>query len=223
MKIKTNPLLSGSESTPILTRRIVLAQGAVAGLSLSLVPSFALARFEVSTKRAEEVRFLGKPDAAVRVAEYFSMTCGHCGRFHRDTFPQVKKDLIDTGLIRFEMHPFPLDGLALRAHALCRTLPTDSYFKMVDTLLDNQESWIGAAEPVTELKKFAKFAGISSDTFDKMMRDRSYLEAIVQLRQDAVNRYEISSTPSFVVNEDKIFSGALSFDEFLAELNAFGI
>ena len=72
-------------------------------------------------------------------------------------------------------------------------------------------------------EKFAKFAGISSDTFDKMMRDRSYLEAIVQLRQDAVNRYEISSTPSFVVNEDKIFSGALSFDEFLSELNAFGI
>ena len=223
MKIKTNTLLSESESTPILTRRIVLAKGAIAGLSLSLVPSLALARFEVSTKRAEEVRFLGKPDAAVRVAEYFSMTCGHCGRFHRDTFPQVKKDLIDTGLIRFEMHPFPLDGLALRAHALCRTLPTDSYFKMVDTLLDNQESWIGAAEPVTELKKFAKFAGISSDTFDKMMRDRSYLEAIVQLRQDAVSRYEISSTPSFVVNEDKIFSGALSFDEFLSELNAFGI
>ena len=55
------------------------------------------------------------------------------------------------------------------------------------------------------------------------MRDRSYLEAIVQLRQDAVSRYEISSTPSFVVNEDKIFSGALSFDEFLSELNAFGI
>ena len=223
MKIKNNPLLSEPASTPIMTRRNVLTQGVFAGLSLSLLPSFALARFEVSTDRAKEIRFLGKPDAGVRIAEYFSMTCGHCGRFHRDTFPQVKKDLIDTGLIRFEMHPFPLDGLALRAHALCRTLTTDSYFKMVDTLLDNQESWIGAAEPVTELKKFAKFAGISSDTFDKMMQDRSFLEAIVQLRQDAVNRYEISSTPSFVVNEDKIFSGALSFDEFLAELNAFGI
>ena len=99
MKTKTNPLLSESESTPTLTRRIVLAQGAAAGLSLSLVPSIAVARFKVSTKRAEEVRFLGKPDAAVRVAEYFSMTCGHCSRFHRDTFPQVKKDLIDTGLL----------------------------------------------------------------------------------------------------------------------------
>ena len=223
MKIKKNPLLSEPKLTPIVSRRDVLTQGVFSALSLSLLPSFALARFEVSTNRAEEVRFLGKPDAGVRVAEYFSMTCGHCGRFHRDTFPQVKKDLIDTGLIRFEMHPFPLDGLALRAHALCRTLPTDSYFKMVDTLLDNQETWIGDPDPVAQLKKYAKFAGISSSAFNDIMQNREYLETIVQLRQDAESKHAISSTPSFVVNNDKTFSGALSFDEFLAELNAFGI
>ena len=56
-----------------------------------------------------------------------------------------------------------------------------------------------------------------------MMQDRKYLEAIVQLRQDAVNRYEISSTPSFVVNDDKIFSGPFHSMSFMAELNAFGI
>ena len=223
MKIKNYPLLSEPASTPIMTRRKVLTQGFFASVSLSLLPSVALARFEISSDRAEEVRFLGKPDAGVRIAEYFSMTCGHCGRFHRDTFPKVKKNLIDTGLIRFEMHPFPLDGLALRAHALCRTLPTDSYFKMVDTLLDNQETWIGDSDPVAKLKKYAKFAGISSSAFNDIMRNRKYLETIVQLRQNAASKHEISSTPSFVINNDKTFSGALSFDEFLAELNAFGI
>ena len=207
----------------VQTRRRFLAQGAATSLLIAGLPVIAQARVEASTERAAEIRFLGKADAAVTVAEYFSMTCGHCGRFHRNTFPQVKTDLIDTGLIRFEMHPFPLDGLALRAHALCRALPTDSYFKMVDVLLDKQESWIGAADPVAELKKFAKFAGISSGAFDEIMQNRSYLEAIVQIRQDAVSQHQISSTPSFVVNGDKTFSGALSFDEFLAELNAFGI
>lgn len=207
----------------VQTRRRFLAQGAATGLLIAGLPVIAQARVEASAERAAEIRFLGKADAAVTVAEYFSMTCGHCGRFHRNTFPQVKTDLIDTGLIRFEMHPFPLDGLALRAHALCRALPTDSYFKMVDVLLDKQESWIGAADPVAELKKFAKFAGISSGAFDEIMQNRSYLEAIVQIRQDAVSQHQISSTPSFVVNGDKTFSGALSFDEFLAELNAFGI
>ncbi len=207
----------------VQTRRRFLAQGAATSLLIAGLPVIAQARVEASAERAAEIRFLGKADAAVTVAEYFSMTCGHCGRFHRNTFPQVKTDLIDTGLIRFEMHPFPLDGLALRAHALCRALPTDSYFKMVDVLLDKQESWIGAADPVAELKKFAKFAGISSGAFDEIMLNRSYLEAIVQIRQDAVSQHQISSTPSFVVNGDKAFSGALSFDEFLAELNAFGI
>ncbi len=207
----------------VQTRRRFLAQGAATSLLIAGLPVIAQARVEASAERAAEIRFLGKADAAVTVAEYFSMTCGHCGRFHRNTFPQVKTDLIDTGLIRFEMHPFPLDGLALRAHALCRALPTDSYFKMVDVLLDKQESWIGAADPVAELKKFAKFAGISSGAFDEIMQNRSYLEAIVQIRQDAVSQHQISSTPSFVVNGDKTFSGALSFDEFLAELNAFGI
>ena len=207
----------------VQTRRRFLAQGAATSLLIAGLPVIAQARVEASAERAAEIRFLGKADAAVTVAEYFSMTCGHCSRFHRNTFPQVKTDLIDTGLIRFEMHPFPLDGLALRAHALCRALPTDSYFKMVDVLLDKQESWIGAADPVAELKKFAKFAGISSGAFDEIMQNRSYLEAIVQIRQDAVSQHQISSTPSFVVNSDKTFSGALSFDEFLAELNAFGI
>lgn len=207
----------------VQTRRRFLAQGAATSLLIAGLPVIAQARVEASAERAAEIRFLGKADAAVTVAEYFSMTCGHCGRFHRNTFPQVKTDLIDTGLIRFEMHPFPLDGLALRAHALCRALPTDSYFKMVDVLLDKQESWIGAADPEAELKKFAKFAGISSGGFDEIMQNRSYLEAIVQIRQDAVSQHQISSTPSFVVNGDKTFSGALSFDKFLAELNAFGI
>ena len=207
----------------VQTRRRFLAQGAATSLLIAGLPVIAQAQVEASAERAAEIRFLGKADAAVTVAEYFSMTCGHCGRFHRNTLPQVKTDLIDTGLIRFEMHPFPLDGLALRAHALCRALPTDSYFKMVDVLLDKQESWIGAADPVAELKKFAKFAGISSGAFDEIMQNRSYLEAIVQIRQDAVSQHQISSTPSFVVNGDKTFSGALSFDEFLAELNAFGI
>lgn len=205
------------------TRRHFLKQGAAAGLAIAGLPLSALARVEASVERANEARFLGKADAAVTVAEYFSMTCGHCGRFHRDTFPQVKSDLIDTGLIRFEMHPFPLDGLALRAHALCRALPTDSYFKMVDTLLDKQSAWIGAADPVAELRKYAKFAGVSSSAFDEIMQNRPFLEAIVQIRQDAVSRHNVSSTPSFVVNGSKTFSGALNFDQFLAELNAFGI
>ena len=207
-------------------RRFFLqATGGIFGgvLVSASLPISAQAKLDISPERARETRFLGNEHAAVTVSEYFSMTCGHCGNFHRDTFPEVKEKLITTGVIRFEMQPFPLDQLALQAHALCRVLPNASYFKMVDVLLDQQERWVGDADPVAKLKQYAKFAGISSQDYDEIMNSRDYLEAIVELRQEAVGEHQIQSTPSFVVNGEKTFSGALSYDEFLAELNAFGI
>ena len=207
-------------------RRFFLqATGGILGgvlISASL-PISAQAKLDISPERARETRFLGNEDAAVTVSEYFSMTCGHCGNFHRNTFPEVKEKLITPGVIRFEMEPFPLDQLALQAHALCRVLPNASYFKMVDVLLDQQERWVRDTDPVAKLKQYAKFAGISSQDYDEIMNSRDYLEAIVELRQEAVRDHQIQSTPSFVINGEKTFSGALSYDEFLAELNAFGI
>ena len=194
--------------------------GALIGAAL---PFAAQAKFDISPERAREVRFLGSEDAAVTVSEYFSMTCGHCGNFHRNTFPEIKEKLINTGIIQFEMHPFPLDQLALQAHALCRVLPNASYFKMVDVLLDQQQIWVRSEDPVAKLKQYAKFAGISSQDYDNIMSNRTYLESIVEIRQTAVVKHKVQSTPSFVINGEKTFGGAVSYEEFLAELNAFGI
>ena len=80
-------------------------------------------------------RILGKADAPIKVIELFSMTCSHCASFHNNTFPDVKKRLIDTDMVRFEMQPFPLDQVALRAHALARALPQSKYFAMVSITL----------------------------------------------------------------------------------------
>ena len=55
------------------------------------------------------------------------------------------------------------------------------------------------------------------------MNNRAYLEAIVEIRQTAVVKHNVQSTPSFVINGEKTFGGAVSYEEFLAELNAFGI
>jgi len=203
-------------------RRDFLKKSAIT-MTACLLPAYAQAKSEITPERARETRYLGQPDAGVVVAEYFSMTCGHCGNFHRNSFPEIKEKLIDRGIIRFEMHPFPLDQLALQAHAICRTLPNASYFRMVDVLLNQQEKWVRAADPVRALQQYAKLAGISAADYESIMTNRPYLEAIVEIRQNAVKEHQIQSTPSFVVNGEKTFSGALSFDDFLAELNAFGI
>ena len=153
----------------------------------------------------------------MRVAEYYSMTCGHCADFHNNIFPTVKSKLIDTGIVRFEMRPFPLDGLALRAHALVRSVPQKKFFPLVKVLLAQHPVWLRAEDPLAALMKIARLAGVSAEEFNAIMRNRDLLEAIVALRQEGVDDWQIASTPSFVVNNDEVLSGNMSYEDFAGE------
>ena len=197
--------------------------------SATLVMASALSAPSIA--RAEEFnldavtapRRLGSDDAPLKIVEFFSMTCSHCGAFHRETYPLLKENFIETGQMQFEMHPFPLDGLALRAHVMCRLLPNKGYFAMTELLLKEQAKWVTAADPLKELVAFGRQAGISEEKFNAAMRNRPLLEAVVDMRQDAMDDWQVNSTPTFVVNNDKKISGGRTYDEFLKELSAFGV
>ena len=203
-----------------MPRRSFVALGVGATALLAAMPN-TLASDDL-VERALSPRFVGSDDAPIRVAEYYSMTCGHCADFHNNTFPKVKAKLIDEGIVRFEMRPFPLDGLALRAHALVRAVPETKFFPLVKMLLARQPVWMRAADPVAELQKMAKLAGVSADEFKDIMRNRPLLEGIVDLRQKGMDDWKIASTPSFVVNDDLLIPGNKDYDEFTEQLSAFG-
>ncbi|MGB1106060.1 MAG: hypothetical protein EBT94_01035 [Alphaproteobacteria bacterium] len=205
---------------PAMPRRRFVATGVGATTLLAMVPC-ALAGDDL-LEHALSPRTIGSKDAPIRVAEYYSMTCGHCADFHNNTFPKVKAKLIDEGIVRFEMRPFPLDGLALRAHALVRAVPETKFFPLVKMLLAKQPVWVRATDPVAELQKMARLAGVSEDEFNGIMRNRPLLEGIVDLRQKGMDDWKISSTPSFVVNDDLLISGNRDYEEFAEQLSAFG-
>lgn len=202
-----------------LKRRPFLQMSAAAAM---LSPFVARAE-EFNIDAITAPRRLGSDDAPVKVIEFFSMTCSHCGAFHRQTWPLVKENLIETGKVQFEMHPFPLDGLALRAHVMCRLLPTKGYFAMTELLLKEQSNWVRAEDPLRALVGYGRQAGISEEKFNAVMRNRPVLEAVVDMRQDAIDKWQVSSTPSFVINNDKVINGGRSYEEFVKELSIFGI
>ncbi|MGC6516656.1 MAG: DsbA family protein [Candidatus Puniceispirillaceae bacterium] len=205
-------------------RRHFLKTTSAAAATAGILAAPSLARAEeFNIEAITAPRRLGKDDAPIKVIEFFSMTCSHCGTFHRETWPLVKTNLIDTGSVQFEMHPFPLDGLALRAHVMCRLLPNKGYFAMTEILLKEQSEWVRAADPLKALMSYGRQAGISEEKFNAVMRNRPVLESVVDMRQDAMDDWQISSTPSFVINKDKKISGGRTYDEFVTELSAFGI
>ena len=198
-----------------MSRRTLL----VGAASLPFMPIAANAA-DPGVAHVTSRRVLGKADAPIKVVELFSMTCSHCASFHNNTFPDVKKRLIDTGMVQFEMQPFPLDQVALRAHALARALPQSKYFPMVSMMLKDIGRWASNQDPMAALLQMARLAGMSAAEFDAVMRNRPLLEAIVAMRQEAYKKWQIESTPSFVLNDKTILSGDLSYEDFASKINA---
>ena len=161
-----------------------------------------------------EPRYLGRLDAPIKFIEFVSMTCSHCADFHINTLPKIKKKYIDSGKLRLELRDFPLDGLALRASAMARLIDTNKYYKFVDMLFKKQKKWSRSENPINELKKLGRLAGLGKTKIDIAIDEISVLEAIFRMRQQAEKKYNVQSTPSFVINEQYFLSGNLSVEKF---------
>ena len=58
---------------------------------------------------------IGDKNAKITIIAFESLTCSHCANFHKDVFPQLKKEYLDTGLAKIEFRHFPLDAAAFNA------------------------------------------------------------------------------------------------------------
>ena len=165
-------------------------------------------------------RSIGRADAPVVVREFFSLTCGHCATFHRETMPRVRSELVETGKLRLVFHDFPLDQVALMAAMVARALPPASYDPFVTALLASQDRWAFArgVNTTDELAKMAALAGLSRDAFNTAIADETVKLAILKRRDEYSRTYGIESTPSFVFNgpaaTNRREAGARAFDDF---------
>jgi protein-disulfide isomerase len=168
---------------------------------------------EGDQRRAE--RTLGDPAAKVTVIEFFSLTCNHCAAFARDTMPEIEKDLIAPGKVRFVYHDYPLDHVALTAAMVARYLPPSEYYPFISALFANQDRWALARgiNPTDETWKMVASAGMSRTTFDQAIADADLRHWILQQAQADQDRWKIDSTPSFVINGQKT-AGDMSYDAF---------
>jgi len=127
----------------------------------------------------------------------------------------VRKQMIDTGRVRYVYNDFPLDQVALTAAMVARALPPERYDPFVSALLASQDRWAFAhgVNISEELRKMAALAGMSRETFDATVADNGLRNWILEQQDANQKKYGIDSTPTFVVNGSKT-SGELSFEAF---------
>ena len=93
----------------------------------------------ITSTNAEVKRIIsGNENAKITIIAYESLTCSHCANFHKDVYPQLKKDYIDTGLAKIEFRHFPLDIAAFNASKISQCDQNQS-LKILESLYSNQQ------------------------------------------------------------------------------------
>ena len=217
MKLSRRELLTATATTAI-------AAATISGIGLPLFTTPALADDPSPADLAEAVGpagdvVLGSDKAPVTIYEYASMTCPHCAHFSEETFPELKKRYIDTGKVKYIFREFPLDALAAAGFMLARCAGNDKFMPIVETLFAKQADWV-VKEPIEPLKAIAKQFGFTEQSFDECLKNQKVLDNIQAVRDRAVQKFGVNSTPTFFVNGKRI-QGDVSIDALAKEIDPY--
>ncbi|MFF5485265.1 DsbA family protein [Streptomyces virginiae] len=172
----------------------------------------ALARRESGDKLA-----VGRADAPVVLIEYSDFKCGYCGKFARDTEPELVKKYVQDGTLRIEWRNFPIFGAESEAAAKAAWAAgqQDRFDAFHAAAYAGGSKEKGFAEP--RLVELAQEAGVPD--LERFKADMAGEQAAAALRKDQEEGYRIgvTSTPSFLLNGRPI-AGAQPLDTFTAAI-----
>ena len=153
----------------------------------------------------------GNIDAKIELIIYESLTCGHCADFHKNVYPDLKKNFIDKGFAKIEFRSFPLDMAALNASKIAHC-KNDGKTDILHFLFENQKKWAKGNEIEeinNNLKKVldAEKHGID---IDKCINNKKVEDHILEDRIEAVKKFKLNATPTLIIN-DKKFDKPLNY------------
>lgn len=159
-----------------------------------------------STKTPEEVlksqdlqMTFGKPEAPVTVIEYFSLSCPHCGQFHKESQPKLIKDYVDTGKVFYIMRYFPHNGPGLGATVLMQCVDAAKKEEFLTALFNMQDKWAFTNDYKKHLMSIAQIGGMGPTDFEQCMADKSIEERVLAQRQEALDVLKLEGIPSIFV------------------------
>ena len=163
-------------------------------------------------------KVLGSPSAPDTIIEYASLTCPFCHKFHLTTYQRIKKELIDTGKVRYIIREFPIGRSAGAAAIITRCAPEKDYFVLYDKFLRQRNKWVSQDVRPDAIFKVAAQTGMTRKAFNACLANRQVEEGLRMVKQRG-RELGVSGTPTFFVNGKKA-RGVLTFDQIKAMLGA---
>ena len=162
---------------------------------------------------------LGNPSAPLTIVEFSDFECSYCRHFHKQVMPQLKRNYIDTGLVRF-VHkdlPLPFHPYALPAAAAARCAGEQNRYWEVYSSLFDQQNCLGCKGVLA----IAAEAEINTSELQACMKQESTL-ALINANRSEASLHNINATPTFIIGpthsdgslDGQVLEGALPWPTF---------
>ena len=159
-----------------------------------------------SSAYSQEIKriVVGNLDAKISIIAFESMTCSHCADFHKNVFPKLKEEYLDTGIAKIEFRHFPLDLVALNASKISQC-KNDGNSDILESLYANQQKWVKGStieEANKNLQKFLKNEGFTVNV-DSCVNNKEIEDFVLNDRIDGAKNFNVNATPTIIINNEK--------------------
>lgn len=158
----------------------------------------------------------GEVDAPVVMLMWSDFQCPFCGRFARETEPELVRRYVDQGVLRIEWRDFPYIGPeSLPAAVAGRAAAAQDRFWEFGEVVYSQERRPRSSDfGASRLREYAERAGLDMARYDAdVAAQRGMAEAQADLAE--ATELGVTGTPAFLVNGSPII-GAQPLESFTA-------
>lgn len=160
----------------------------------------------------------GAGTANVEVVEYGDFQCPACSGFFT-IVEQVRETYGDK--IKFTFRNFPLVSIHRNAMASHRAAEAASaqgkFFEMYELLYQNQDSWSSLSNPVSLFESYASSLGLDMTKFKTDFASEATNNVINADTNEGKDKYKVDSTPTFIINGQKMNSADVGTVELFSK------
>lgn len=201
------------------------AIGRTSGPRLSLVSVLAAVLLVGCQPRSTEVGLevghgFGSDTAPVTVIEFSDFGCPFCRMFAVATFPELRREYVDTGLVRWIYVPIVTGGFRNGAEAArageCAA-EQGRFAEMKDRIYITRKDWTDTRRPEEVFAAIARDLALDTEKFAVCYRENSPADRI-RYNNLAASAAGVRATPTFVI-DGRIIEGALPVESFRSLLD----
>lgn len=151
--------------------------------------------------------FKGIPTAPLTLIEFSDYQCPFCARHVRETLPQIERDYIATGKVKYVFHDFPITSIHKQAFKAAEAAncagEQGKYWEMHDRLFAHQKALDGKG-----ITAYAQAVGLELTSFQRCLESGSQA---VEIREDMAEgrKAGVTGTPAFFIGHTDSETGAV--------------